>query len=247
MTTDIHALVGAYALDAIDDLERAAFDRHIADCEICHAELDELRETAARLADSSWSVPPPRLRTDVMAAIGRTRQLPPPVPAPSAADRRTPQWRRRTVAAAAAVLLAGGMGVAVYGVQEQRVREQRSIASAAQQQEARTRAILAAPDLVVRTAPVIGGGKATVASSPSRQAAVVLVGADRNLTPDEALQLWTIEGTGPPVNAGVLAAGSNSATQPIELRTGTDIVAVSVEPAGGSVSPTTVLARVRLA
>ncbi|HYP07189.1 MAG TPA: hypothetical protein VER03_13235, partial [Bryobacteraceae bacterium] len=89
--------------------------------------------------------------------------------------------------AAAAVLLAGGTGVAVYGVQEQRVREQRSIASAAQQQEARTRAILAAPDLVVRTAPVIGGGTATVASSPSRQAAVVLVGADRNLTPDQAL------------------------------------------------------------
>lgn len=247
MTTDIHALVGAYALDAVDDLERAAFDRHIADCETCRGELDELRETVARLADTSWSVPPPRLRTEVMATVRRTRQLPPRAPAPAEAEKRAPRWRRLSVAAAAAVLLAGGTGVAVYGVQEQRVREQRSIASAAQQQEARTRAILAAPDLVVRTAPVIGGGKATVASSPSRQAAVVLVGADRNLTPDQALQLWTIEGTGPPVSAGVLAAGSNSATQPIELRTGTDIVAVSVEPAGGSVRPTTVVAQVRLA
>ncbi len=246
MTTDIHALVGAYALDAIDDLERAAFDRHIADCEICHAELDELRETAARLADSSWSVPPPRLRTDVMAAIGRTRQLPPPVPAPSAADRRTPQWRRRTVAAAAAVLLAGGTGVAVYGVQEQRVREQTALAAAAEQREARARAILAAPDLVVRTAPVIGGGKVTVASSQLRNAGVVLIGADRTLTSDQALQLWTIRGTTPPASAGVLAAGAASATQVVDGLPGTDVLAVSLEPARGSATPTTVLARVPL-
>lgn len=247
MTTDIHALVGAYALDAVDDLERAAFDRHIDDCASCRGELDELRETVARLADTSWSVPPPRLRAEVMATVRRTRQVPPRAPAPAEVEKRAPRWRRLSVAAAAAVLLAGGTGVVVHGVQEQRLREQRSIASAAQQQEARTRALLTAPDLVVRTAPVIGGGKATVASSPSRQAAVVLVGADRNLTPGEALQLWTVEGAGPPVSAGVLDAGVNAATKPIELPAGTDIVAVSLEPAGGSVTPTTVLAQVRLA
>ncbi len=27
---EIHTLVGAYALDAVDDLERASFDRHLA-------------------------------------------------------------------------------------------------------------------------------------------------------------------------------------------------------------------------
>ncbi len=247
MTTDIHALVGAYALDAVDDLERAAFDRHLAGCETCRAELDELRETAARLADTSWSVPPPRLRAEVLAAAGRTRQLPPPVPAAVAAGKRPPAWRRRLVAAAAAVLLAGGTGVAVYGVQDQRVHESRSIAAEAERREARTRAVLAAPDLVVRTAPVLGGGKATVASSPSRNAAVVLVGADRTLAADEALQLWTVEGAGPPVSAGVLAPGANSVTRAIDLRPGTDVLAVSVEPAGGSATPTTVVAQVRLA
>ena len=36
---DIHALCGAYAVDAVDDLERAAFDRHLADCEACAAEV----------------------------------------------------------------------------------------------------------------------------------------------------------------------------------------------------------------
>jgi anti-sigma-K factor RskA len=243
MTTDIHALVGAYALDAIDDLERTAFDRHIAGCDTCRGELDELRETAARLADTSWSVPPPRLRTEVMAAVSRTRQLPPPTPSPAEAGKRTPAWRRWSVAAAAAVLLAGGTGVAVYGIQDQRVRE---VTAAAEQREARTRAILAAPDLVVRTAPVIGGGKVTVALSPSRDAGVVRGGADRTLNANQALQLWTIEGTGPAVSAGALAAGANSATQVIDVRPGTDVVAVSLEPAGGSATPTTVLAQVSL-
>ena len=32
---EIHTLVGAGALDAVDDLERASFDRHLADCETC--------------------------------------------------------------------------------------------------------------------------------------------------------------------------------------------------------------------
>jgi anti-sigma factor RsiW len=62
MSDDIHALVGAYALDAVDDLERAAFDRHLRGCGACQAEVTELQETAARLADGTWSVPPPALR-----------------------------------------------------------------------------------------------------------------------------------------------------------------------------------------
>src|SRR4029453_8688488 len=121
MTTDIHALVGAYALDAVDDLERAAFDRHVAECVNCRAELDELRETAARLADPAWSVPPPRLRTarrgGSPAGRGcprRPGRAPPPPPRPAAvAEPPGGRRRRRLVAAAAAVLLAAGTGVAV--------------------------------------------------------------------------------------------------------------------------------------
>ena len=33
--SDIHALVGAYAVDALDDVERAAFERHLAECAAC--------------------------------------------------------------------------------------------------------------------------------------------------------------------------------------------------------------------
>src|SRR4051812_31948404 len=109
MATDIHTLAGAYALDAVDDLERVAFDRHLVDCESCRAEIDELRETAARLADSTWSAPPPRLRTDVLAAIAQTRQV---STAPAIRRESSSRRRRWTAAAAAAVVLAGGAGAA---------------------------------------------------------------------------------------------------------------------------------------
>lgn len=237
MTTDIHALVGAYALDAVDDLERVAFGRHLIDCESCRAEVDELRETATRLADTTWSVPPPRLRTEVLGAIGRTRQLTSLEPA---RRERPVRWRRFTAAAAAAVVLAGGAGAAVWTVQDQRIRDARAVAEAAQRQEARTREILAAPDLVVRTSPMIGGGKVTVASSTLRQAGVVLLGADAAPAGGRVFELWTIRGA-TATKAGVLAAGQSSIVQIVEGLPGSEAVGVTVEPAGGSATPTSPL------
>jgi anti-sigma-K factor RskA len=234
-STDIHALVGAYALDAVDDIERASFDRHLTDCEICRVELAELRETATRLADSTWSAPPPRMRAEVLAAIRQTRQLAPATPRPA---NRPSRWRRYPAVAAAAVVLAGGAGAVSWAIQDQRVRDERTVAEAAQQREARTRAILAAPDLVVRTAPMVGGGKVTVASSALRNEGVVLLGADAAPGDGRVFQLWTIRGK-TATSAGVLALGQASAVQIVDGLPGSDQVAVTVEPAGGSAQPTT--------
>ena len=237
MSTDIHALVGAYALDAVDDLERAAFERHLAECETCQTEVDELRETVGRLADSTWSVPPPRLRGEVMAEIGRTRQLPPPEQARILQAAKTSRWRRLTAVAAAAVVLAGGAGAAAWTIQDQRVRDEHAVAAAAQQREARTRSILAAPDLVVRTAPMTGGGKVTVASSALRNAGVVLLGADAAPADGKVYQLWTIRGK-TATSAGVLAAGESNAVQIVDGLPGSDAFGVTVEPPLGSKTPT---------
>ncbi|MFI7545860.1 anti-sigma factor domain-containing protein [Actinoplanes sp. NPDC049599] len=240
--TDIHALVGAYALDAVDDLERAAFERHLQDCEGCRGEVDELRETASRLADSTWSVPPPRLRTNVLAAVGRTRQLPPAESARPAPDARAAvsRWRRYTAGVAAAGILAAGAGAASWAVQEQRVRDKNTAVAAAELREARTQAILAAPDLVVRTAPITGGGRVTVASSALQGASVVSMRADRAPAADRAFQLWTIRDISrpAPVNAGLLLPGEAATAQIVDGVPGNEAFAVSVEPAGGSPLPT---------
>ncbi|GID98437.1 anti-sigma factor domain-containing protein [Amorphoplanes digitatis] len=247
-TVDIHALVGAYALDAVDDLERVSFERHVADCEACRTEVDELRGTASRLADSTWSVPPPRLRAEVLAAVGRTRQLPPLESARPRPDARAAvsRWRRYTAGAVAAGILAAGAGVAAWAVQEQRVQEQSAVVAEARKREARTEAIMAAPDLVVRTAPMIGGGRVTVASSEQQAASVVSLRADDAPPAGQAFQMWTIRGTGPAANAGVLPAGQASTVQVVDGVPGNDVFAVSVEPAGGSPSPTEVVAQVPL-
>ena len=65
---DPHVLTGSYALDALAEPERRSFERHLAHCASCQAEVRGLRETAARLALAKALRPPPRLRARVLAA-----------------------------------------------------------------------------------------------------------------------------------------------------------------------------------
>ena len=48
--SDIHALSGAYAVDALDDDERELFEQHLAVCPECRAEVRSFGETAALIA-----------------------------------------------------------------------------------------------------------------------------------------------------------------------------------------------------
>ncbi|MGA8115948.1 MAG: zf-HC2 domain-containing protein, partial [Actinocatenispora sp.] len=59
--TEVHTLIGPYALDAVTDIERAAVERHLATCPTCRAEVAELSATAARLGAATVTSPPPGL------------------------------------------------------------------------------------------------------------------------------------------------------------------------------------------
>jgi hypothetical protein len=54
---DIQELLGAFALDAVDDEERDVIDAHLAGCPRCRAEVEGHRETAALLAHSGERAP----------------------------------------------------------------------------------------------------------------------------------------------------------------------------------------------
>ena len=71
---EIHALSGAYAVDALDDVERTRFERHLAGCGACRREVAELREVTAALAQSVAAEPTPALRGSILDAIAETPQ-----------------------------------------------------------------------------------------------------------------------------------------------------------------------------
>src|SRR3954452_14288722 len=101
--TEPHDLVAAYALDAVDDEERMAFERHLESCEQCRTELVTLRDTAASLAYAPGAVsPPPQLRGRILdsARDERTNVVP--------LHRRS----RTTWALGAATAIAAGIAIA---------------------------------------------------------------------------------------------------------------------------------------
>ena len=69
MDDQLHDLIGAYAMDALDPDERAAFEQHLRDCADCRQELAALSETLAQLADDYAVEPPPALRDAVLSAV----------------------------------------------------------------------------------------------------------------------------------------------------------------------------------
>ena len=112
--SEIHALSGAYAVDALDDIERTQFEQHLAECAECRAEVASFRETGALLAETEVEAPPASLRSSVLAGISQVRPLPPGTePAGTTAPAEHAVRRRRLphllLAAAAVVLLAVGV------------------------------------------------------------------------------------------------------------------------------------------
>jgi len=245
---DIHTLAGAYALDAVTEIERAGFARHLSECDACTLEVAELTETAARLATVTRATPPARLRQAVLAEVGRTRQAS-AGPSHRAASRRAGTggmtWPRRVLGAvAAAVVLLAGVGAVL--VQQRRLDVAEQQAQALQEAQAEMGRVLAAGDAELHSTSV-GGGTMTVAVSPRLGAGVVLV--DSLPAPPDGMvyQVWRIA-DGEPTSIGVFAEGQRSGTVPMDTLGDADTIGVTREPPGGSSTPTMpIVAAVELA
>lgn len=159
---DVHALSGAYAVDALDDIERARFERHLADCPECQAEVDSLREAAAMLVHAVPTAPPLALRDRVLAEIATIRPLPPLVEPAIPLSHRRPRRLAPLLAAAAAVAILGGGVTAV--VQPWDNDQSQGLLNAADR-------VLQAPDAETYTTR-IGDAKVTLTRSESLRQAV---------------------------------------------------------------------------
>ena len=223
--SDIHALVGAYAVDALDDVERAAFERHLAECADCRAEVDGLREAASVIGSSVAQEPPRSLRDRVLAETATVRPLPPLV---AQQPQRAARFRPALVAAAAAVVIAVAGGVVVA---EPWADDTSQVPVTAAER------IQAAADAETFQQELEGGAVATVIRSKSLNQAV-LVTEDMPPAPEgKTYELW-LDHDG----VGMVAAGLMENGQHEVLLEGDPATAVgfgiTVEPDGGSDEPT---------
>jgi anti-sigma-K factor RskA len=231
--TDPHTLVGAYVMDAVTGEDRASFERHLAGCDSCQAEVRGLREATARLAAAAEVRPRAHLREQTMQAAGLTRQLPPVtrgLPADPPGWRRT--WLPRLAVAAAAVfaVVALAMGTAMHGAQSRLDQARGSSHQVA--------VVLGSPDATLLTARLASGGRATIVMS-HRQGALVFTASGLPALPSaRSYQLWVMS-PGGPRSAGLLPAGPDGRAGPMVISglARGDRVGLTVEPAGGSARP----------
>jgi len=252
---DIHGLSGAYAVDAVDDVERAQFEAHMAECSECREEVASLRSAAAELSAVTLTTAPASLRVAVLRDISSVRPLPPlvtpeeahpftpeeahpsePVEGsvssePSSLDSRRAARARRTpvrqwlVGVAAAALVATG-GV----VWNPWSSETNTVQQTAMQQ------VLQAKD-AQRFERKVGAATATVVRSPSLSKAVIVTANMPDAPAGKVYELWLQRGERM-VKAGFMPAGpSNTVLLEGDAATATG-AGITIEPAGGSETPT---------
>lgn len=268
---NLHALTGAYVLDALDETERERFEAHVPGCPECRDEVATLGEATTAMALGDATAPPARLRGAVLSEITRTPQVGPdvaaastsavssdaptststgtstsstPTPIPAAAVVRIAPVVpawRRWPAVAAAAAVLVG-GITVGGSVLYR-GQQASIRAEAT--HGRMMRIVSAPDAVSHD---LNLGTAHVVTSGEMGAAVVM-GEDVPIPEHGTVyQVWMMRADGTAA-AGPTFMPDQGAVMAIAEGDMADVaeLAVTEEPQGGSTSPTgKVVARVVL-
>lgn len=231
---EIEALLGAYALDAIEPDEASVIDAHLTGCPRCRNEVAEHREAATLLAFSGASAP------DVVwsrIAAGLDEAPPPfeltrPIPIRA---RRAPVRVLAPLAAvaAAAVLVVGVLSVQVVR-QERRINQLAAIsdqrgldqaaAAAAVSPGARTVRLSSDDGTQVVDAVVLPDGSGYLVSSELPP-----------LDGDETYQLWGVIGA-QTISLGVL--GGNPSITPFTAAGPLSALAITAERSGGVVAST---------
>lgn len=224
LTPDLVALATPYALHATTEAERADIERQIAAAppEVADAFFAEVRavhETMAVISSATAVEPPPAMRDRLLAQVTEdpVRQL---------SSKRANRWRT-TILAAAAVLAVGlgalGVGIALRPAPTTSTAEQ----------------VFAAPDVRTVSGPIPSGGTATLVFSHQKDAGVLVMNNVPPPQPGTVYQMWLVGNNGPH-SAGTMDAKSvaPSTTAVLPDLGDSKALAFTVEPGGGSVTPT---------
>ncbi len=230
-------LAGLYVLDALEPAERAKVADHLASCTQAHDEFKEVGGVVPALATLADPVGAPAALKNKVLADYRARTGTGAVwqPAPVATTRPArPSWLG-WAAAAAAVLLAVTAGWA-YTAQSRADAEAHRAQVLAQAID-----LMAAPGSSV--ALLAGSGSAAGANgfaAVGSNGTGYMVVVDLPPAPaGKTYQAWYII-DGRPVSAGLLSADANGfGVTSISATNNAQVIALTIEPAGGSEQPTT--------
>lgn len=219
---ELNELAGAYALYALSADEMEAVQAHLAGCSK-HAEIADFVAVAALIAIEAPEMdPPPALKTRFMDAV-RADAPPNVVPStsPGLLD-RVIDWTRGRGTAGWAV--ASGLAVLVAALFLWNMSLQSDSSS----------------DLTVTTLAGTEGVSGRVVFVEDENVAVMSVEGLAPLPPESTYQVWAIAGD-TPVSIGFMAPsaeGRSVSAMDVDL-SDAQHVAVTIEPAGGSLLPTT--------
>jgi anti-sigma-K factor RskA len=205
-------LIAAHALDALDADAAEAAEQHLAECPQCRKQLAEYRSVAAGLALSApQAAPPPDLRGRILASVEPVVTAPAAVPEPRRRRRLT--WPSIAVPA---------LGLAVVALLIWNVSLRSDINSLHSSLSSDRTATMAGFGNVVAQP----GGTVRIFASPSAPPS------------GKTYEAWVITPAGNALPAGTFTTASAGFTLTQPGHRG-DVIAVTVEPSGGSPKPTT--------
>ncbi|MBC9712744.1 anti-sigma factor [Streptomyces sp. TRM66268-LWL] len=235
-SADLHTATGAYVLHALAPAEEAEFERHLAACEACAQEVEELAATTARLGLAVAAPVPDRMKEQVLQRIATVRQEPPRV----SARGRVRSWTRSLPKLALAACLAAAVTSGALAVWQHRAAEDaRSQARQAEQQAADLASVLAAPDAKVSVGELADGARGTVVVSRTQDRAAFIAAGLPELGDGKVYQLWFNDGDAMRPAGLFSGAGAERAVLLDGRIDGATGMGITVEPAGGSPEPTT--------
>jgi anti-sigma-K factor RskA len=204
----LHDLTAAYVLDALDPADLEAFEEHLASCSRCREEVSDLAAAAGALAYAAPPVSPPPALRSRILDAARAER-------PNVVPLR-PRWAA-PIAAVAAVAACAAVGLGVWDVSLHN-----------QLAGVRSEALVRVP---------VTGASGSVVLTPGGPGALVL--ADLAAAPaGRTYEAWVVQGhTATP--AGLFRGGDTSTIVPLSRPVPAGaVVAVTIEPAGGSATPT---------
>jgi anti-sigma-K factor RskA len=235
-------LKDAYVLGALPEEERLSFEEYLVAHPERQAEIDDLGAVAGLLAFSPQEqVPSPELRSRIMEMVEAEAQ-PRRVTRRSLSARIGDYLSVRSLALGAAALLVIGLlswNVLLQGQVEDLQGQVQDAQGQVEHLQAQVEDAQAQQSQMIELEGSWADQGATAEVAPMEGNEIVLVARNMPSVPeDRTCQIWVIKGDVPKPSGLFQPDGNGTATLITNSITKADVIAVTVEPAGGSKQPT---------